>query len=102
MSPAVENPDRVELMMDVSPAEWIRERMWPWGPGSGRTGVAVGCVVPEGFAAYVRALHPAMREMAGGREIVRWATVAQWTGRTVHPLMQWDRIAGLRPYQIPS
>ncbi|MDD9995447.1 MAG: hypothetical protein OXS35_06855, partial [Dehalococcoidia bacterium] len=26
---------------------------------------------------------------------VRWSTVASWTGRTVHPLMQFERIAGL-------
>ena len=26
---------------------------------------------------------------------VRWSTVASWTGRTVHPLMQFQRVAGL-------
>ena len=49
---------------------------------------------PDGFPAYARVLHPAYLD--GNRERpVRWSTVASWTGRTVHPLMQFARIANL-------
>jgi hypothetical protein len=57
--------------------------------------VPVGCLVPEGFEAYARVLHPAWRETERGFEPVRWSEIASWTGRTVHPLMQFHRIANL-------
>lgn len=82
-------------LLDVSPGTWLQERLWTWGPGSPRQGVAVGCLVPEGFQAYARVLHPAGRETDGGFEAVRWWEIASWTGRTVHPLMQFHRIANL-------
>ena len=93
MMPA--EPEGIELLQDVAPARWIEERLWPWGHSSGTPGVRVGSILPEGFAAYARVLHPARR--GGGKEPVRWATVASWTGRTVHPLMQFGGIANL-PY----
>ena len=57
--------------------------------------MAVGSLVPEGFEAYARVLHPAWRETERGFEPVRWSEIASWTGRTVHPLMQFHRIANL-------
>ena len=33
---------------------------------------------------------------------VRWSTVASWTGRTAHPLMQFDRVANLSWPESPS
>ncbi|MDQ6884551.1 MAG: hypothetical protein M3077_10020 [Candidatus Dormibacteraeota bacterium] len=51
--------------------------------------------MPEGFEAYGRVLHPASRETERGFEPVRWSMIASWTGRTVHPLMQFHRIANL-------
>ncbi len=65
------------------------------GPGSNRQGLAVGSLVPEGFEAYARVLHPATSETERGFESVRWSVIASWTGRTVHPLMQFHRIADL-------
>ena len=50
---------------------------------------AVGSLVPVVFERYVRVLHPATSD-AGAP--VRWATVAAWSGRTVHPLAQWDAV----------
>src|SRR6266852_9135990 len=87
--------DPGEPLRDVSPGRWLEERLWPWGPGSGRQGVAVGCLVPPGFEAYARVLHPARRETDRGLEPTRWSTVASWTGRVAHPLMQFHRIANL-------
>lgn len=53
-----------------------------------------GSVVPPGFEAYCRILHPA--EDDGGRP-VRWATIARWAGRVYHPAMQFEAIARPRP-----
>jgi hypothetical protein len=77
--------------LDTSAARWIEERLWKWSD----RGLLVGSVVPEGFAAYARVLHPARRRVEGGGEgeRVRWSTVASWTARTVHAEMQFDRVA---------
>ncbi len=61
----------------------------------------MGLILPEGFAAYARVFHPA--DLDEEHRPVRWSTVASWTGRTVHPLMQFGRIANLpNPYTHPS
>ncbi len=82
-------------LVDMTPGRWLQERLWTWGPGSNRQGLAVGALVPEGFEAYARILHPATSETERGFESVRWSVIASWTGRTVHPLMQFHRIADL-------
>ena len=86
-------PEGVELVENVSTARWIEERLWPWGTAADPPGVRVGSLLPEGFASYCRVLHPA--SLDPGNEPVRWSTVASWTGRTAHPLMQFDRIANI-------
>jgi hypothetical protein len=72
--------DPGEPLPDVAPGRWLQERLWAWGPGSNRQGVAVGCLVPEGFAAYARVLHPAGRETEHGLESVRWSAVRRPPG----------------------
>jgi hypothetical protein len=94
--------DPGQPLVDLSAARWIEERLWPWGPGSGRADYRVGCVVPDGFAAYARVLHPAYRETDHAFEPVRWSTVASWTGKVAHPQMQFLRIANLRRGEYPS
>jgi len=79
----------------VTAGTWLQQDLWTWGPGSQRQGLAVGCVVPTGFEAYARVLHPAWRETERGLEPVRWSEIASWTGSTVHPMMQFHRIAKL-------
>jgi hypothetical protein len=91
----MERWDPGEPRRDISPGTWLQDRLWTWGPGSERDGLAVGCLVPEGFAAYGRVLHPAERLTARGLESVRWSTVASWTGRIAHPLMQFHPVANL-------
>lgn len=78
-------PDGVVLWPDTAAAKWIEESVV-------RHPFTVGQLIPDGFEAYARVLHPASR---GDDEPVRWSTVASWTGRTVHPLMRFERIAGL-------
>jgi hypothetical protein len=94
--------DPGEPLADVSPGRWLQERLWTWGPGSERHGVAVGCLVPQGFEAYARVLHPAQRQTERGLESVRWSTVASSTGTTAHPLMQFHRVAKLALHQFPT
>ena len=79
-------PDGVEFSEDVSEARWVEERLSAFG--------TLRSLLPEGFAAYARIFHPAYLKRDEERP-VRWSTVASWTGRTVHPLMQFERIAGL-------
>jgi len=75
---------------DVSVAAWIAPRLGPFG---GR----VGSVVPHGFAAYARVLHPVP---IGEDRSTTWAAVCAATGRRAHALMQWQAIAGTtRPGQ---
>ena len=81
-------PDGAEFVEDVSAARWVEDSLSNFG--------TLRSMLPDGFAAYARVFHPAY--MNGDRERpVRWSTVASWTGRTVHPLMQFERVAGLRP-----
>jgi hypothetical protein len=91
-----------EPLRDISPGIWLQDRLWSWGPGSGRDGVAVGCLVPEGYESYGRVLHPAGRQTERGLEPVRWSAVASWTGRTAHPLMQFHPVANLSWPESPS
>ncbi len=83
----------MEPVEDVSVADWIKKGLRPYTP----LGVKVGELVPEGFEAYARIFHPAYRptEAPGVDERIAWATIAGWTGRTVHPAMQFHRIAQL-------
>ena len=84
-------------MESTAPARWIQELLRPWRKSGGAHEVRLGSVVPEGFAAYARVFHPAELRDLGHKPVrrspVRWSTVASWTGRIVHPLMQFGRIA---------
>ena len=68
-------------------ADWIGPRLAPWG---GNHTAAI--VVPAGFAAYARVLHPAEIAEHGGRP-VRWADVAAWSGMPLRPDAQFHSIA---------
>ena len=83
----------MEVLEDVSPADWIVEQLW----ARSASGVRVGELIPEGFEAYARIFHPAYRatEAPGVEERIAWYTIANWTGQTVHPEMQFNRIAKL-------
>jgi hypothetical protein len=70
---------------DVSVGDWIAARLRGFG---GR----VNRVVPDGFEAYARILHPAENERG---QATAWAEVCRTTGRVTHALMQWNSIAGV-------
>jgi hypothetical protein len=69
---------------DLTAAEWIAPRLGAFGSG-------VHGVIPAGFEAYARILHPA-RSSADGH--VGWAAVAAAYGKVAHPLMQFHALVG--------
>ena len=79
-------PDGLAFSEDVSGARWVEESLSDFG--------TVRALLPGGFPAYARLFHPAYLD-GDEEQPVRWSTVASWTGRTVHPLMQFRRIANL-------
>ncbi|HQD71758.1 MAG TPA: hypothetical protein PL177_10840, partial [Limnochordia bacterium] len=73
-------------MSDVEVGRWLAlslEEYWS------RTNTAnyITAVIPKGYAAYARLLHPAYRG-SEDRELT-WAQVAKLTGRSPHAQMQW-------------
>lgn len=83
--------DRARVLHDVSAGDWIRPRLGGWGTVTG--------LLPGGFDAYARVLHPVVGRLPGAADDapwlpMRWADVAAVTGRTVHPLVQWHRLIG--------
>lgn len=93
-------PEEVALQdVDLSPSEWILPRLLPWGSDRG---TPVASVVPTGYPAYARILHPASRSepdpVLTWREVeVTWREVADWSGRTYHPLMQFGALSSPVP-----
>ena len=73
---------RLSFVKDPSVADWIAPRL---GPLEG----LVGSVVPRGFPAYARVLHP-VRDHDG--KPATWSTVCAKTGRVAHALMQWQSV----------
>jgi hypothetical protein len=69
----------------VEAADWIAERIGPLGAG-------VTSVVPAGFDAYARILHPAEGPDTGER-LVRWREVSAWSGVTLGPAAQFHTVA---------
>lgn len=69
---------------DASPADWI-------GPRLGQFGGGVTSVVPGGFEAYARVLHPADSVGDGGP--VRWRDVAEWSGLPLRPNGRFHSVA---------
>ena len=76
----------LEASGDVPAADWIRERL-----SSSESHTATS-VIPSGFEAYARVLHPP-QIFRDGAELVRWADVARWSGAALHPAVQWHEVA---------
>lgn len=79
-------PSRLSFVKDPSVADWIAPRLGPFGGW-------VGSVVPRGFPAYARVLHP-VRDQYG--KPATWTAVCAKTGREAHALMQWQSISSPR------
>lgn len=86
-------PAGVELITDdISAGAWLNERLFPWDRSE--EGARVGLVVPGGFPAYARILHPARLPVADGLVDVRWSQVALQRGKVIHPEVQFRALLG--------
>lgn len=78
----------LELRYDLSPTDWIVDCIHHFA-------VDVGSIIPEGYEAYARLFHPAIRIEHGEGVAVRWNEIAAARGRATHPEMQWANISGV-------
>lgn len=72
---------------DVGQAAWIAARL------SAFDADVVTSIVPGGFEAYTRVLHPVETPRDGHGRTVRWAEVAAWSGSPLVPGTQFHEIA---------
>ena len=77
---------------DGSPADWVVRAVGPFGTG-------VGSLVPHGFEACARILHPAATR---GGEPVRWDAIAAWSGGIAHRMAEFEPLARHRPAGRPG
>lgn len=73
---------------DVRQADWIGPLLAPW---EGDT-YPITILVPAGFEAYARVLHPVDVPENGG-SLVRWADVAAWSGQPLRADAQFHSVA---------
>lgn len=78
-------PGRLRHLTDMTAADWIRPRLAPFGSG-------LTAIVPSGFDAYARILHPVL---TNDDAVTTWSAVAAETGKVAHAQMQWHVIATL-------
>lgn len=78
--------DELSWSDDVAQAGWIAEQLDPSGANTTTS------VVPSGFEAYARILHPAEEPKRRGR-LVRWHEVAAWSGLQLNPYAQFHSVA---------
>jgi hypothetical protein len=83
------SPNRLTQTDDLTHAAWIAPRLGAFGTG-------VQGIIPAGFEAYARILHPARLP---GDEYVRWSEVAAASGAVAHALMQFHSLVGVSAYE---
>ena len=88
----VDDVPAVNWSTSVEQAEWIAERLAPSGTG------LVTEVVPGGFEAYARLLHPAKGPGQRWEDTVRWAEIAAWSGMPLRSDSQFASVA-LPPHE---
>ena len=77
------HPPGLTFLTDVSAGRWVEDGFSPRFS-------TLGALVPDGFEAHARVLHPALDDAF---EPVQWSTVAKWSGRVHHPLMSFEGIS---------
>lgn len=82
-----QTPVDVAWSSEVGAAAWIGERLAPFGQNT------ITSVIPAGFEAYARLLHPVDTDPSGMTPTVRWANVARWSGIPMRPDAQFYEIA---------
>lgn len=96
------------ISTDTTPARWLVNRLWPRGsdiPG----GMRVGSLVPEGYPAYGRLLHPAASAKPDEPTRWRWSDIATRHKRQIEPRIRFNTLVGWAettdppwPYLAPS
>lgn len=90
--------EKIILSFDLSPAEWVTNglRSEKWDPPANYPSIASW--VPDVFESYARILHPVNRSKAGrdGPPYLTWKSVAEKNGKTVHSLVQFECIDGVK------
>lgn len=81
-------PPGTSIQTDVSVGAWITPRVLPWGR---RFGTRTCAIAPTGFEAYVRVFHHLDEHVGTSRVKIRWAEVAERTGRVMHPAVQFEK-----------
>lgn len=76
----------LELQDGVSSADWLSDLAMLGG--------SVSSLVPTGFEAYARILHPAYRGRSHRCPVVTWAEVARANGRVLHSEAQFGSLVG--------
>ena len=71
----------------VAEADWIRDRLVT------PVGSTVTSIVPSGFAAYARVLHPAIVSGGAKEAPARWVQVAAWSGMELRANAQFHSVA---------
>ena len=77
------HPQGLNFLPNVDSGRWIEDSL-------GTRFAYVESLVPKEYAAYARLFHPAK---TGDYQPVRWSQVAEWSGKTIHPLMAFERIS---------
>jgi hypothetical protein len=80
-------PPPFRFETNVEPTEWLDPLLHPHGPFP----PLVGFIVPSGYEAYARLLHPAKRILGPSAEQsvpLAWSEIATARGKTMHPEVQ--------------
>jgi hypothetical protein len=88
----------VELVADVSPADWVLERLRPWD----QEGVRLHSFAPDGFEGYARVFHPpgfrpGRRGSLEPNTTKKWADLARERGLSLSPDISFSEVSGLGP-----
>ena len=75
----------LEYVDDLTPAQWIAERLHPFAHDA-------GAIIPPGFEAYARIFHPATRRVGEVTVPVTWREIADANLRAYHPEMQFGAL----------
>ncbi|MXV99113.1 MAG: hypothetical protein F4126_03545 [Acidimicrobiaceae bacterium] len=81
--------DGLHAAPSLDAADWLIDE-------GGKMGYRVSSLIPEGFDAYVRILHPADGEMleSGEPRRIAWRQVAEAHGKEIHPEVDWEDLVG--------
>jgi len=85
-------PPGLQLITDLSPTDWVVQRLRPWRPGGAR----LESFLPDTFGSYARVLHPASSNRYGDNERT-WTDLADPRGVRVGPATSFIEASGLDP-----